>query len=366
MFQEPLRALKRAGRFRERQLLSDVQYDLASNDYLGLAEKRSLAKKAFDRLMTSDTYGPKASQLVNGYHPIHIAFEEALCLANDFDAGLVVGSGFLANIALIEALPRKGDLLLMDEEYHASGVLASDLTDAKVITFPHNDVEAARHALATERYKSAFIAIEGVYSMEGDLCDAGFFDLADGFDAYLIVDEAHSSGVVGPNLMGVFDHYNITPKRNHIKMGTLGKAYGSYGAYILANPEVISFLENRAKSVIYATAPSLFDIALAHESLLYIQKKASKLKEQINTIHTLVKAKTGYDVPALILPLPVQDSEHALELQKALRAHEIVVGAIRPPTVNTPILRIILRITEQKALKKLFKLLRELKVLSPD
>ncbi len=97
--------------------------------------------------------------------------------------------------------------------------------------------------------------------MQGDIAPKQIFDFAQEEDALLIVDEAHSCGVIGDNLLGVFDYYNIKPRANHIKMGTLGKAYGSYGAYILASKNIIEFLLNRAKAVIYTTAPSLFDMA---------------------------------------------------------------------------------------------------------
>jgi len=269
---------------------------------------------------------------------------------------MVVGSGFLANLAMIEALPRKGDLLLMDEEYHASGIVASKLTDAKVLFFPHNDVEAARRQLARHAHKNAFIAIEGVYSMGGDLAERGFFDLAEETGAMLLVDEAHSSGVIGPNLLGIFDHYGIEPSPNHVKMGTLGKAYGSYGAYILAHPEVISFLENRAKSVIYATAPSLFDIALADENLKYIAKNAKKLRKQVKEATVLAGKATGQRPDSLILKVPVADSETALRLKEELAKKGFDIGAIRPPTVKTPMLRVILRVNELKRLKKMLAL----------
>jgi len=212
LFARSLAALKNASRFRERILNSGKKLDFASNDYLGLAEQKSQLKKAYSQVKKYPVFAPKASQLVNGYHPIHKAFEKRLCKLNGFEAAMVVGSGFLANLAMIEALPRKGDLLLMDKEYHASGIVASKLTDATVVFFPHNDFEAAARLLKNREYKNAFIAIEGVYSMSGDLAAKGFFDLAEETGAMLIVDEAHSSGVIGPNLLGIFDHYGIEPK----------------------------------------------------------------------------------------------------------------------------------------------------------
>jgi len=248
----------------------------------------------------------------------------------------------------------------MDEEFHASGIVAARLTEAKVLTFRHNDHENARELMDSNEYKNLFIAIEGVYSMGGDLAKKEFFTLADESGAVLIVDEAHSSGVLGRNLLGIFEHYDIEPKQNHIKMGTLGKALGSYGAYILASKETISFLENRAKSVIYATAPSLFDTALATVNLRYIRKNSEKLHNRFMKAIKIAQEKTGIKTESLILPIPVKSSKEALRLQKLLKEKGYFVGAIRPPTVKTPILRVILRTNELKKLAKLLDILKKI------
>lgn len=345
MYENEIEALKRAGRFRERKLYDDTLRDLASNDYLGLSGKKKHLKKAIKLLEDYETISPKASMLVNGYHPIHRIFEMELAEANSFAEGMIVGSGFLANMALIESLVRKGDMLFMDEEYHASGVLASQLLGERVVTFKHNDVEDLREKLEAYPAKRQIIAIEGVYSMGGDLAKKEIFDLAEEREALLIVDEAHSAGVLGWKLQGIFEHYGIPITERHIKMGTLGKAYGSYGAYILASREIISFLENRAKSVIYSTAPSVIDTALALVNFRYIRKKADKIREEIAKRQMMVKEAYGIDLQSLILPIEVQDNAQALFLQKGLMAQGYLIGAIRQPTVAHPILRVILSLS---------------------
>ncbi|MGC9351686.1 MAG: aminotransferase class I/II-fold pyridoxal phosphate-dependent enzyme [Sulfurovum sp.] len=345
MYENEIEALKRAGRFRERKLYDDTLRDLASNDYLGLSGKKKHLKKAIKLLEDYETISPKASMLVNGYHPIHRIFEMELAEANSFEEGMIVGSGFLANMALIESLVRKGDMLFMDEEYHASGVLASQLLGERVVTFKHNDVEDLREKLEAYPAKRQIIAIEGVYSMGGDLAKKEIFDLAEEREALLIVDEAHSAGVLGWKLQGIFEHYGIPITERHIKMGTLGKAYGSYGAYILASREIISFLENRAKSVIYSTAPSVIDTALALVNFRYIRKKADKIREEIAKRQMMVKEAYGIDLQSLILPIEVQDNAQALFLQKGLMAQGYLIGAIRQPTVAHPILRVILSLS---------------------
>ncbi len=356
MYSKELKAIKKSNIFRKRTLYDDNLIDLASNDYLGLSSKSQLLNRAVTRLHMFKSHAPKASQVVNGYHQIHKDFEEFLCRQNGFESAILAGSGFLANLALIEALPRKGDILILDKEYHASGVLASKLVDTKVLTFEHNSLEELENILKNSDYKRAIIAVEGIYSMSGDLMKKEIFNIVDKYkNTLLIVDEAHSSGVVGEKLLGVFELFNIEPQSNHIKMGTLGKAYGSYGAYILASKHIVEFLQNRAKSLVYATAPSLIDIELAHQGMLYMIKYRDSLYEKIEKRQKLVKMSFGIDMPGLIFAYNMDSSQAVLDMQEKLKNKGFLVGAIRPPTVEKPILRIIPRVDVSiKDLQRLF------------
>jgi 8-amino-7-oxononanoate synthase len=283
--------------------------------------------------------------LVGGYHPIHASFERELCEANGFETGIVMGSGFNANIGLIEALVRKGDVLLMDEEYHASGIVASKLCEGEVVFFPHNDVTALCCAL--ERYvgRRIVVAVEGIYSMGGDCVTREIIELAMEHDAVLVLDEAHSSGVIGENLMGILDYYSIQPTALMVKMGTLGKAYGSFGAYALCSEHIGEYLINRAKNVIYATAPSLYDTALAHQSLSYIRTHTAELREKIEARRRIVRDTLGIDVPGLIIPIVIGDNREVMRLREEVQNEfGIYIGAIRQPTVKKAILRLIARL----------------------
>jgi 8-amino-7-oxononanoate synthase len=344
MYSSEISALRKSNRFRKRELEDNDLIDFASNDYLGLALEKSLLKKTFQEVETYDSHAPKSSQLVNGYHPIHKKFEDYIAKINGFENAIVVGSGFLANLALIEALPRKKDLLILDDSYHASGVMASKLVDADVQFFKHNDAKDLENLLTKNKYQRAIVAVEGIYSMSGDLMNKKIFDICDKFQALLIVDEAHSVGVVGKNLLGIFDLYDISPKKNHIKMGTLGKAIGSYGAYILSSSHINEYLQNRAKSLIYTTSPSLLDIELAHQSFIHIQKNLSKFSKEIKLRQDMTKKYFGFNMDGLIFPYDVKTSSEALELKEKLKKIFFSVGAIRPPTVKNPILRIIPRV----------------------
>ncbi|WP_457595803.1 aminotransferase class I/II-fold pyridoxal phosphate-dependent enzyme [Hydrogenimonas sp.] len=343
-YAKELEALLRAGRFRRPIMADPEKLDMASNDYLGLAYKRKLLRRAFERVAAYPWHAPKSSLFLGGYHPIHRDFEEALKEANGFAAATLFGSGFLANLGLIEALVRRGDTLFIDESYHASGMVATKLVRGEVVLFAHNDPRDLLEKLADHPTKGRrILAVEGVYSMEGDRLKREFFEIAEWFDMVMVVDEAHSNGVLGPNLLGVFDHYGITPAPRHIKMGTLGKAYGSYGAYVMGSEETIAFLNNRAKSQIYATAPSLLDVALAHEGFDYVAKKRKKLRKKIAKLQKC-GVSCGYPEPeGLIVPVPMPGIEEAVACREALAREGFEVGAIRPPTVARPMLRVILR-----------------------
>ncbi len=348
MYENELNALKRAGRYRERKIFDAKLVDMASNDYLGLAHNKKQFKKAVKLVKEYESHAPKASMLVNGYHPIHQLFEETMAEQNGFEEGLVVGSGYLANLALIEALVRKGDRLFIDEEYHASGMMAAKMLGDRVITFKHNDVHDLAQKLEANPAKRQIIAIEGVYSMSGDVCAKEIFLLAEAHKALMIVDEAHSAGVLGLNLLGIFEFYGIKINERHIKMGTLGKAYGSYGAYILASSHIISFLINRAKPVIYSTAPSVFDVALAYVNMRHIRKRSEEYRKEILARQMMVRQKFALMTHSLILPMILQSNEDTLWMQEGLMEQGYLVGAIRQPTVPKPMMRLILNLAVSK------------------
>ncbi len=339
-----LKALKRSGRYRTRNVVDETLIDMSSNDYLGLAHLSELHDKACKTLTHYDYHAPKASMLVNGYHPIHQNFEAALCEANGFEAGIVMGSGFNANLGLMEALVRKGDVLLMDEEYHASGVMGAKMCEGRVEFFAHNDASALEKAIVEASEKRIIVAVEGIYSMGGDVLSRDILAVCERYDVLVILDEAHSSGVIGEHLMGILDFYEISPTNNMIKMGTLGKAYGSFGAYVLSSAHISDYLLNRAKNVIYATAPSLYDTALAHHALTFIQENVRELKEKIKRRQSIIKEILDVDIEGLILPIEIGDNRIVMEIQSSLKEElGISVGAIRQPTVKRAILRLIAR-----------------------
>ncbi|HUH43199.1 MAG: aminotransferase class I/II-fold pyridoxal phosphate-dependent enzyme [Sulfurimonas sp.] len=341
-----LEALKRAKRYRSREIVDTSILDFASNDYLGLAHNKELHEATCKTLSSMPLHASKASLLVNGYHQIHKGFEDALCAANGFEDGVILGSGFNANIALIEALVRPKDVLFMDERYHASGILATNFKKINVKFFKHNDMQELKELLESTEAQRKIVAVEGIYSMDGDVVDRAVFELCNAHDAILIVDEAHSSGVLGERLMGVYDHYNISIKPNHIKMGTLGKAYGSFGAFILASEHIIEYLINRAKPIIYATSLSLYDTLLAHNALNFMLQNTEYLKQEIKNRQEIVYNELGIKMDGLICSVVINDNERVIKIRNELREQGYAVGGIRQPTVERAIIRLIARVGE--------------------
>ncbi len=334
MYEKELLILEKKDRLREKKIYKNI-IDLASNDYLCLAENRHIRKKAFKKALKLRSHSAKASLLVNGYTKIHKEFEEYLCKLNNFEDGVIVGSGFLANLALFE-LVRKKDLALIDEEYHASGIVGSKLTQGEVRFFKHNDLEDLKEKSKDyKNFNRVFVFTEGIFSMMGDKVKKEITDYAQQIGT-LIIDEAHSVGVCGNRLLGITDEYNLNPKKT-IKMGTLGKALGSYGAYILANEDIIKFLINKAKSIIYTTALNPIDILLSFYGLKEIQNNLKHYKSKIN--NKMIK----FNTQSLIKIVPAKDNKEVLKKQQDLLQKGILIGAIRPPSVKTPIFRIILR-----------------------
>ncbi len=347
-YDNELSALAKANLLRKREVFPIYYDDFASNDYLGLAYNKKQLKKAYNLAIDKHLNAPRASMLINGYSKLHQQLEHILTKLNGFEDCILCGSGFLANIALFEALCRKDDIIFVDEEYHASGILTTKLIQ-NIVFFNHNDYCNLESKINECQIKGRIlIAIEGIYSMNGDVAHKEFATIANKYKAILIVDEAHSSGTLGRNLLGYFDYYNIKITPNFIKMGTLSKAYGSYGAYILSSSHIIDYLQNRAKPIIYSTALSIFDTALALVNIKYISKNKNRLYNKINIRKKIINDGLNIKLDSQIFAIQFQHQNDMLKTAKSLKKHNILVGAIRKPSVKKPTLRIILSTKHKK------------------
>ncbi len=414
-YNSELNALTKSGILRERRIYpaKSSLKDFASNDYLGLSNRADSLKKAYKLTTNPKYFAPRASMLVNGYSKLHQKLEANLSRLNGFESCILVGSGFLANIALIESLVRKGDKIFIDEEYHASGLLASKLVQG-VEFFKHNDeadlenkirellqgkatesqstisslrgeakaiqknktaipknnsaiknfniarMDCFGHCPRNDKNQRIIIAIEGIYSMSGDIAKKAFAKIALKYNAILIVDEAHSSGTLGRNLLGYFDFHRIKIAPNFIKLGTFSKAYGSYGAYICCSKHIYAYLQTRAKPIIYSTALSAFDSALAFVNLRFIHKNRSRFHAKIQKIQKIIQKNLKIKVDSQIFSIQFQNQNEMLKTFRHLKKSGILVGAIRKPSVKIPQLRIILSTKHtKKDIISLCKLLKK-------
>ncbi|PDX13305.1 aminotransferase class I/II-fold pyridoxal phosphate-dependent enzyme [Helicobacter pylori] len=342
MFSKSLEALHHVKRYRKRELFDPLLKDYASNDYLGLSVKKGLLQNAFDKLQSFDCHSPKASMLVNGYHPLHAELENQLADLLGFENALLVGSGFLGNLALIDTLLVKNALLFMDAHYHASGIFSTKIKPNQVIFFSHNDIKDLKQKLFNApKNKLKFIAIEGVYSMDASIAPYDFYEIIQEIpNAFLIVDEAHSFGTIGENLLGFLEYHRIKEKDKIIKLSTFSKALASYGACILAPLQTIEFLTNRAKSVIYTTALSLLDTALTLAHLEYFIAQKQELKNELSKHQQIIFETLGVRTLAGFFTLEFENNPALLNAHHFLKEKGFLVGAIRPPTVSKPLLRV--------------------------
>ncbi|HWI21754.1 MAG TPA: 8-amino-7-oxononanoate synthase [Baekduia sp.] len=306
---------------------------LCSNNYLGLANDERVKAAAAEAALT---YGASAgaSRSVSGTMSIQIALEESLASFKEAEAALLFGSGYLANIGVIGALAPEG-VVLSDELNHASIVDGCRLAGAATVVYPHRDVAQLEAELA--RYAGAPLAIvtDSVFSMDGDVAPlAEIAALATRFGAKLIVDEAHGTGCLGPGGRGALAAAGV--KADAI-VGTLGKALGSYGAYVACSGEIRELLINCARSFIFATAPAPPSVAAAQAALDVLIDEPG-LVDRLQANASLLRAELaagGLDVRSetQILPLVIGAADATVAIAEQALRDGVFAQAIRPPTV---------------------------------
>ncbi|MGA7803871.1 aminotransferase class I/II-fold pyridoxal phosphate-dependent enzyme, partial [Bradyrhizobium sp.] len=267
--QADLRDLENRGRLRSLRRRAGI--DFTSNDYLGLAESAELRQAAADAIGRGVPMGAGGSRLLRGNHPEHEALEAEAASYFGAETALYFGAGYTANFAMFSTLPQRGDIVIHDELIHASVHEGLRRGRAEVASASHNDADVFDARLRQWRGAGgrgqAWLAVESVYSMDGDSPDlADLMAVADRHDAIMVIDEAHATGVVGPQGRGLAARFE--GRSNVITLHTCGKALGTAGGFVLAPRVVRDFLINRARPFIFATAPSPLIAAVTRAALV--------------------------------------------------------------------------------------------------
>ena len=336
--------------------------NFASNDYLGLSHHEAVRMGA--QGACADGIGSGASRLVSGDHPMIHRLEKKLATWKSYEACLIVGSGMLANLGLLQALADRHTHIFSDRLNHASLVDGARLSGAHTHRFKHLDREQLDALLHKHNAERRIIVSDGVFSMDGDAANAAaLLELAETHDALLIIDDAHGIGCIGPDGKGITAVCDITKQARLIEVGTFGKAFGAYGAFILGNHEMIEGLRQRQRSMIYSTALPVALIAAAETSLVLIQRGKERKDLQQNL--ALFKQQTAglglmhSDSP--IQPLLIGSDEQALQMAAKLREAGFFVPAIRPPTVPEGTARLRFTITASHTAEQIEQLTECLK-----
>jgi 8-amino-7-oxononanoate synthase len=310
---------------------------LCSNNYLGLADHPTVRRAAAEAAMRWGA-GAGASRLISGTMTLHRRLEERLAAFKGKDAALLFGSGYLANVGAISALARRGEVVFSDELNHASIVDGCRLARAETFVYRHADPEHLAYGLQRAEGRGSLIVTDGLFSMDGDLAPLQeIVALGRRHDCRVMVDEAHATGAVGPGGRGSVAAAGLTAEVDLV-MGTLGKALGSYGAYVCADREIVEWLLNAARTFIFSTAlpPPVVAAAMAALQVLESRpREVERLRANARVLRTALEhegLELG-DSESHIVPVSVGEAEVALDLCERALERGVFAQAIRPPTV---------------------------------
>lgn len=312
--------------------------NFGSNDYLSLAADPRLIRAATDAI-SREGFGSGASPLITGHGRAHQVLEERLARFEGTEAALVFSSGFAANSGTIAALVSSGHAVFTDRKNHASLLDGCRLSRADVKVYPHGDLGRLEDLLRRfSGRKRRLVVTDSLFSMDGDLASlAELADLAERCDAMLMIDEAHATGVFGENGRGVAEEQQVED-RVDVRVGTLSKALGSVGGYVVGSRSLIDWLTNRARPYIFSTAGPAAAAAAAVAALDAVRDEPHRRQELLARATEFREAlsRQGFDIgksASQIIPIRVGNSGRAVELSAKLARAGLFVPAIRPPTV---------------------------------
>lgn len=308
-----------------------------NNDYLGLANHPAVIE-AFNEGARRWGVGGGASHLVVGHSQPHHELEEALAAFTGRPRALLMSSGYMANLGAVTALAGQGDTVLEDRLNHASLLDAGLLSGARFSRYLHNDVNSLRGRL-DKAQGNTLVVTDGVFSMDGDLAELpGVCAAAAEKGAWVMVDDAHGFGCLGPGGGGIVEHFGLSLDQVPVLIGTLGKAFGTAGAFVAGSEELIETLIQFARPYIYTTSQPPAVACATLRSLQLLQGEHWRRERLAQLIAQFRKGVTDIGLELMNSPTPIQpilvgSSERALLLSAALRERGILVTAIRPPTV---------------------------------
>ncbi|MGH8476803.1 MAG: 8-amino-7-oxononanoate synthase [Methylococcales bacterium] len=348
-FAQELEGLKERSLYRSRKIHEGPQgievvidgrvlVNFCSNDYLGLANHPAVVE-ALQLGARRFGVGSGSSHLICGHGVAHHALEKELAEFTGFARVLVFSTGFMANLGVISTLIGKGDRVLEDRLNHASLFDGGILSGARFQRYAHSNLIVLAELLAQGKDCKQLVVTDGVFSMDGDLADLpNLSRLCESFDAGLFVDDAHGFGVLGQNGRGLLEHFGLKPESVSILVGTLGKAFGTFGAFAAGSEEVIEYLIQRARPYLYTTAlpPALAEATRA--SLKIVAKEHWRREKLASLIARFRNKALEHRLPLLdsktpIQPLLLGDSRLAIDIADRLMRKGILVMPIRPPTV---------------------------------
>ena len=345
--------------------------NLSSNNYLGLANSPLLQEKAAESLQRFGT-SASASRLIVGNLSLHQAVEETIAAFNKTEAAILYNTGYMANVGVISALMKKGDLILSDKLNHASIIDGIILSRADFQRYPHGDVNRLEDLLKNDASRrKKLIVTDTVFSMDGDIAPLKeIVELKERYGAILMIDEAHGGGVFGKKGTGVAEMAGVADAVD-VHMGTFSKAFGSYGAYVCGSRMLVDYLVNKSRAFIYSTSlpPAVLGANLAATAVVEempelrrtVLENAAWLREHLN--------QSGFDTLASasqIIPVMVGENQKAIEFASRLLEKQILAVAVRPPTVPPRTARLRLSVTAQHSREDLDFVVSALKEAGKD
>jgi 8-amino-7-oxononanoate synthase len=313
----------------------------AHYDYLGLSEHPEVLDAASAAISTYGV-GAGGSRVIGGERSIHQAFEQEIAGFVGTEAALLLNTGYIVSPTLIPHLMGASDLIVMDDLSHSSVISGVKATRATVRTFRHNDLDHLDEILAAEREKHdlCLIAVESLYSMDGDLLDLPrLLDIRNRHSAWALVDEAHSIGVLGATGRGICEHYGIDPNEVDVIVGTMSKTFVSMGGFVCARKAVIDWLKFTLPGFVFSVGLSPVLVAAAHAALMLMQREPERVA-RLQALSRFFVARaaeaglnTGDAVGAAIIPIYFDSSEQALSVSARLSE----IGIYAPPIIHSGI-----------------------------